>query len=173
MTWVPIPVSPEKVTPEMLYDLAHKHRLVSENTPLAIDNCHYMAHGSVVIKMVDEDTKDEIATVVISDIVEGEEATVDFIPVGKHFSPIGKDGNPNNEPFLEKTEAALGGIFRKLIVGRGLRRLNATVPASRSRTYKALRECGFRKEGIKYDGIRLKGGGLENLVMMGMLADKE
>jgi len=173
MTWVAVPVSPDEVTAEFLYELGNKHRVVPENTTLAIENYRAVAGNCAVIQVVDEETKETIAHLIVSDIVDGESAVVDFVPVGKFFSPIGKDGGKNTDPFMEKISTALTPIFKSLLSGRGLRRLSAVIPKTHTRAAKALRECGFRKEGVMRDAVKFRGKGVEDLVMMGMLADKE
>lgn len=173
MTWVAVPVSPEEVTAEYLYDLGRRHKIMPENTALAVENCRAVACNCAVIQVVDEESKDTVAHLIVSEIVDGEAATIDFVPVGKFFSPVGKDGNRNTEPFLEKISSALTPIFRSLIEGRNLRRLTAVVPKTHTRAARALRECGFKKEGVMRDAVKFRGKGVEDLVMMGMLADKE
>lgn len=170
MTWVAAPVPPEEVTAEYLFDLGKRHRLLPENTSLAVAHFKSLSGSCAVIKVKDSRTNDEIATTIISDIVDGESAQVDFIPVAKYYAPIDKAGNRNEDPFLEKTSAALTPVFERLMKGRNLRRLTATVPKSRSRAFKALRECGFNKEGVMRRAVKFSGREAEDLVIMGMLA---
>ena len=173
MTWIAVPVPPEEVTAEVLYALGRKHRLVPENTSMAIDHYLAMAGECAMIIVKDEDTGTKIAHLIISDIMDGESATVDFIPVSKFFSPIGKDGNKNTEPFMEKISVALAPVFKKLLAGRGLRRLTSVLPKTHTRAAKALRECGFKKEGVMRNAVKFRDQEAEDLLIMGMLADKE
>ena len=173
MTWVAVPVPPVEVTAEYLFDLLKKHRLVFENTDLTLAKCWSISNSGKVILVKDSRGGEEIGTVIVSGIVDGEDGEIDFIPISKKFAPIGKDGSRNEEPVMEKLEAVLSPIFRKLIKGRNLRRLSASVPKSRSRAFKALRECGFRKEGVKRNAVKFVGVDAEDVVNMGMLADKE
>jgi hypothetical protein len=173
MTWVAVPVSPDEVTAESLYDLGRKHRLVPENTPLAMGHYQSMVGACAVIRVKDEETDTVVAHLIVSDIVDGESATVDLILVSKLFSPVDKNGNRNAEPFMEKISFALTPVFEKLIEGRGLRRLTSVVPKTYSRAFKALRECGFKKEGVMRNAVKFRGKDAEDLVIMGMLAVKE
>jgi len=172
MTWSAIAVPQEEITAEMLFELSKKHRLVQEDAELAVDRLVAISPGCIVFEIKDEEER-VIATAIISDIRDGESADVDLVPVTKYFSPVGKDGQPNGTQCNELVRDALQPIFLRLLEGRGLRRLTAMIPKSRSRTFKALRECGFRKEGVMRDAIQLKGQGPEDVVIMGMLAPKE
>lgn len=173
MTWIAVPVSPEDVTAESLYAIGLKHRLVPENTTLALDNYESMATSCALILLKDEGTDSKIASVIISDIVDGEAASVDLIPVSKYFSPVDKNGDRNEEPVMENAASALSPVFKKLIDKRRLRRLTAMVPKTHSRAAKILRECGFRKEGVMRDAVKFRGKDAEDLVIMGMLPYKE
>jgi len=173
MNWVAVPVDPTEVTAEALYELGDKHRLVPENADLAIEHFRAMSSRCAMLRVDEEETGKEIAVVLFSDIVDGESATVDLVPRSEYFSPVDRRGNPIENPCYEKIKDALQPIFVKLIEGRDLRRLTAMVPKSRSRTFKALRECGFRKEGVMRQAIKLKGRDPEDLVIMGMLKAKE
>ena len=144
-----------------------------ENVDLALWYVTSIYKNGAFIKVVESDDDTEIATLIISNIIDGEEADVDLIPVSKFFSPIGKDGNKNTDPFMDWIKDAIGDIFVKLIEGRELRRLTAMIPSSRSRTAKILRECGFRKEGVKRDAVKFTGNEPEDVVIMGMLPTKE
>ena len=173
MTWIVVPVPPEEVTAETLFELSKKHRLVPENMERALSRYANISSSCAVIEVEDSRDGTKIATLIISSIVDGEDAQVDLIPVSKFFSPVGKDGNKNEDPFLEKIEAALGPVFRRLIKGRELRRLTAMLPKTHSRAFKILRECGFKKEGVMRDAVKFNGKEIEDIVIMGMLADKE
>ena len=171
MNWTAVPVAPEKVTAEALYELGHKHRLVPENTDLAIEYFRSMSQNCAMVKITDGDQ--EIATVIFSDIMDGETAMVDLVPNAKYFSPVDEKGSQIENPCYEQTREVLKPILDKLMGARDLRRITSMIPKSRSRTMKALRECGFKKEGVMRKGVQLKGHQPEDLVIMGMLRAKE
>lgn len=173
MTWEAVAVNPAKITPEFLFDIGRKHKLIPERIVSAIDYYRAIAPTCVVIEVVDTETKDSVADIIISDIIDGESASVDFIPVARFFAPVHQDGSKNEDHFHERLNEAIGPIFRKLLSGRDLRRLTAMVPKSRSRTYKALIACGFRKEGQMRDAIKFRGQEAEDLVILGLLPAKE
>lgn len=171
--WTAVPVSPEEVTAESLFELAKRHRLIPENINDAVDYYRNVSENCALIHIKDEETGDKVGDLIISDIVDGNSAQVDFIPQPKFFSPILKDGSPNPVKFLDMIDGALSPVFNKLIEGRQLRRLTAMVPKSRSRTFKALRASGFKKEGVMRDAIKFSGEDCQDLVIMGMLPAKE
>lgn len=173
MSWKAVPVPPSEVTAEMLFELAKKHRLIPENLLDAVDYYNAVSTDCALIEIKDEETGDSVGSLIISEIRDGESASVDFIPVPSFFSPVLKDGSPNPAKFLDMANDVMGEVFRKLLVGRNLRRLTSMVPTSRSRTFKALRACGFKKEGVMRDAIKFSGKPAEDLVIMGMLPTKE
>lgn len=173
MMWIAVPVPPAEVTAESLFDLAKRHRLVPENITEAVDYYRTICGSCALIHVMVEGTDDKVGDLIISDIVDGTSAQVDFIPQPKYFSPILKDGSQNPEKFLDLIDDAMNPVFNKLIKGRNLRRLTAMVPKSRSRTFKALRACGFKKEGVMRDAIKFAGEDSQDLVIMGMLPAKE
>lgn len=172
-TWEAIPVPREKVTAEFLYDIGKRHHLLPERIESAIDYYRAIAPSCIVFRVMDHQTKDYVAEVIISEIVDGEAATVDFVPVPKFFAPINPDGSQNADPFHDRLSEALNPVFGRLLEGRSLRRLTAMVPSSRSRTFKALQACGFRREGKMRQAIKFRGHAAEDLVIMGLLAVKE
>jgi len=173
MSWIAVPVPPEEVTAEALFELAKKHRLIPENVSNAVDHYRDLSGCCALIQVETEDTGENVGSLIVSSIVDGDSARVDFIPRPQFFSPILKDGSRNPEDFLGMAEDVMRPVFERLMEGRGLNRLTATVPKSRSRTFKALRACGFRKEGVMRDAVKFSGRDLEDMVIMGMLPKKE
>lgn len=174
MTWTAVAVKPEDVTAEFLYELSEKHRLIPENLTAAIEYYQAICHSCAVIQVIDGDDSEIVADVIISDIADGDSAQIDMVPRPKYFAPILPDGSRNPDPYQQKIEDALAPVFTKLITGRNLRRLTAMVPKSRSRTFKALKACGFKKEGVMRQAVKFKGRTeAEDLVIMGMLPEKE
>lgn len=173
MSWVASAVNPASVNGEFVYDLCRRHRLVPEPADAAIEYFQAVSERSVVVAVNDAESGKRVADIIISDIVDGHSAQVDMIPDPKFFAPILPDGSKNEDPYLEKIAAALDPVFTKLIAGRKLRRLTSFVPKSRSRTFKALQACGFKKEGVMRRAVQFQGREAEDLVVMGHLGSKE
>ena len=173
MTWQAVPVPREKVTAEFLYEIGKRHHLLPERIESAIDYYRAIAPSCIVFRVMDAQTKEYVAEVIISEIVDGESASVDFIPVPKFFAPINPDGTKNDDGFHDRLTEALSPVLGRLLEGRNLRRLTAMVPSSRSRTYKALQACGFKREGKMRQAIKFRGHAAEDLVIMGLLTVKE
>lgn len=159
MTWTAVPVDPEKVTAKYLFDLSDKHRLIPENMVNAIDYYKAVSPGCRIIEIRDGD--DLVGELIISNIMDGESATVDFVPVPEYFA--------YGEPYEDGMRIALSKVFARLMEGRNLRRLTAMIPKTRSRAGKALRACGFKKEGVMRDAIKFNGRPVEDVVIMGLL----
>lgn len=163
MNWKIESVPLDQVTPDYLYELSERHRMTHYNPAIAASNFVNMCGHCVIFKITDDGN--EVAHIVVSNIVKGEEADVDFIPIPRYFKP-----EDNYESELRRL---LNPILAFLLKEWKLRRLNSDVLKSRHRTVSALKSCGFRKEGVKRSGIRLKNGDVENLVRMGLLPPKE
>lgn len=153
-----------EVSAQYLYDLSSKHRLVIDNLPDAIDRYRAVSPECAIFLITEADTGHEVAQVVVSGVIAGDSANIDFIPQPSYFAP-GSD----YEPHLRK---ALKPLLAGLMDLRQLNRIQSFVPKSRSRTVRALRSCGFVKEGVMRDAITLSRG-LENVVVMGLLPEKE
>jgi RimJ/RimL family protein N-acetyltransferase len=173
MSWIAVPVPHEEVTAESLFDLAKKHRLIPENVVDAVDYYRGISACCALIQIEVEGTGENVGSLIVSDIRDGDSAQIDFIPRPQFFSPVLKDGSRNEEDFLGMFDSAVRPVFDKLLAGRDLHRLTAMVPKSRSRTVKALKACGFRKEGVMRDAIKFSSKDVEDLVVMGMLPSKE
>lgn len=159
----------EQVTGDLLLAIARKHRLVFDNPERMVDYYRFMARDCLVLELLTE-AGEKAADVIISDITDGEEATVDLAIVSKHYVPRMPDGTDNPVPVYDLTAAALTPLFDRLIEARGLRRLTACVPKSRNRTFRALLACGFEREGFKRKAIKLIGKDPEGLIIMGKLS---
>lgn len=168
-TWEIRRVPQEQVTGDLLMSIAKKHRLVLDNPDRMVDYYRFMARDCIVLELL-TDSGDKAADVIISDIADGEEATVDLAIVSKHYAKVMPDGSDNPIPMYDLTASALEPLFDRLIEARGLRRLTACVPKSRNRTFRALLACGFEQEGLKRRAIKLIGKEPEGLIIMGKLA---
>jgi len=111
--------------------------------------------------VVTEGDGQEVANIFVSDVQEGETASLDFIPVPKYFR------SGFDEDLRGAVMPVLTGIFR----GSGVRRLNSLVPSSRSKTKRALCSLGFVVEGRMRDAVRFHGKEPEDIRVLGMLSD--
>jgi hypothetical protein len=172
MKWVAVPVATENVTPEFLFKLAKRHKLLPENLALAVENYRHLSGTCAVIEIIDEESKDIIADVIVSGVIDGESGWVDMVPVPKFFAPLNRDGSRNEDPYLARFREALRPLLVRLIEKRGLRRLDCEIPASRRRTVKAMKACGFVEEGVKKYAIKLRDMEPDDLVILGMYPEK-
>lgn len=161
--WKAVPVHPEKVTPLFLFEIAKRHRLLQENFEGNVDYYAQIAHNCAVVEVVD-DCGGVVAQVFITNIVDGYSARIDFVPRPEYFKP--------SSDFVGKIHDAMSPVFSTLFEKRRLRRISAFVPEERNRTIKALRACGFKKEGCMVDEVKLAGKGFQNLIIMGLLQKK-
>ena len=122
-----------------------------------------MSQNCVVITV--NDVEDIVGYLIITDINDGENANVDFIPNTKFFAP--------GEEYHDNIYDAVHPIMVKLMEGRHLRRVTSMVPQTRCRTKKALKACGFKVEGVMRDAIKFKGKEPESITIMGILPTKE
>ena len=171
-TWTIRTVQKDLVTPEYLFDLAKRHRMVFDDVERMVGYCRATAADCIVLELMTE-ADDKAADIIISGIVEGESAGLDFIPVAKHYAPILPDKSKNDVPFNDLTRDALAPILKHLMARKSLRRITALAPRSRNRTVKALLACGFDKEGVMRQAVKFAGKDPEDLMILGMLPDKE
>ena len=160
MTWTLGKIAPEKLTPVALYDLSKKHNLVPDSTHQALRCYQNMAVNSMALKIKDGDQ--EIATIVISSVVERECADLDLIPKGQYFQ----------RRYKQSLIKAMQPLWLVLFEQLRLRRVTSYVPESRSRTRKALKAVGFKTEGIIREGIKLARKDPEDLYVMGLLSQE-
>ena len=165
MTWTAVPLKESQVTAEYLYDLSKKHRLLPDDLPGALEQFRRIAEDCFAIKITDSETKEVVGDIIISEVVDGQSASLDLIPNPKFFSP--------GEDFHDNIFNAVNPILVKLMESRGLRRIDALVPQTRCRTKKALKACGFRVEGVRRNAIKFQGKPPEGQTIMGILPGKE
>ncbi|MBM3495941.1 MAG: hypothetical protein FJX72_16700 [Armatimonadetes bacterium] len=171
-TWTIRRVNPAEATPEFLFDLLKRHRLLPDNLDVAVACCRNMAPAAIVLEVMNEE-HEKVADAVLSDIMDGEAASLDLMVVSRHYARFNPDKTENETPFNELTRDALRPALLRLIEARHLRRVTAAVPRSRNRTVNALVACGFIKEGVMRRAVKLRGKDPEDLVVMGLLPDKE
>lgn len=171
-TWTIRTVPRDQVTPDFLFGIFKRHRMVLENVECMVEYCRMTAPSAIILELMTED-HEKAADIIISEVVDGDSAAVDLIPVAKFYAPILPDKSKNEVPFNELTRDALAPILKHLMVRKGLRRINADVPKSRNRTIKALAACGFKREGCKRVAVRFAGKEPEDLVIMGLLPETE
>ena len=163
MTWKVVPVAPEKVTTQYLYGLSKRHRLVPDDLDDALEYYGQAADDCVAMRVVNGGD-----TTIADILVMGRgsaEAELIFIPCAKYFAP--------GEGFEEPIDEAMRPVLDKLIDLRGLRRISSYVPKTRSRTFQALRACGFNKEGVQRQKLKFRNKPAEDMVCMGYLPGKE
>jgi hypothetical protein len=160
MIWTLGKIAPEKLTPVALYDLSKKHNLVPDSTHQALRCYQNLATNSMALKLKDGD--EEVATIVISSLVERECAELDLIPKGSYFQ----------RRYKKSLVTALGPLWLVLFNHMQLRRITSFVPRSRARTRRALKAVGFRVEGVIREGIKLARKDPEDLYVMGLLREE-
>jgi len=165
MTWIAVPVSKSEVTPKFLFELYRSHRLVPDDLSVAVDYAKSICDDCAVIRVVEEESDEEIGTLLVTSITPGGHADVDFIPNPQHFSP--------DMAYQGKIRDALRPIFLKILEGHNLLRINSWVPKSRSRTKHALIACGFAKEGVMRNAVQFAKMDPEGIVILGMIPEKE
>jgi len=164
MTWQVIQIAEQDVTPMRLYDLAAAHNLLPSNPNQTIDYYRSLASRCEFFEMLDVGDNGSrpgrVGTVVVSNIVRGESADVDLVPIPEFFTC-------GFQPTIKK---ALWPVLSRLFADYGVRRLNSFVAVSRPRTKWALVACGFKIEGKMREGVKFAGKRPEDTWVMGMLA---
>lgn len=149
----------DEVTAAWVHSISRDHRLVQECPQLAVGGPVSIAEAGEAYYVV-EDPEEIVATVIINWKLEGEEAALELVPESKRFQTRWR------APF----RSAMAPLWIQLFEHDKLRRVTAWVPESRVRTIRALKTCGFRKEGVKREGVQFVGKEPENLILMGLLA---
>jgi hypothetical protein len=155
MTWTL--VENQDLTPQVVYEVLKHHRLLPASMELAASACNNIAVGGSHFMMVDEG--EDIASVFISGIVHGEQAQLDIVPVAKHF----------RTGFDDPLRDAMVPLLTILFTEFDLRRITSVIPASRSRTKRALCSLGFKPEGRIRDGVVLHNKPPEDMRILGLL----
>jgi len=146
---------------EQVYEVLTKHQLLPESPVMAAATCNAMSAECRHFKIADE-SGEVVANVFVSGIADGEEATLDIIPVAKHFR------SGFDDPLKEAMRPILNILFNE----HRVRRVNACAPFSRSRTKRALCALGFVHEGRKRGGVHLFGCQPEDLRELGLLREE-
>ena len=165
MTWIASPVAEDRANAKYLYELSKRHKLVPDNLVNAIEYYNRAAQDCFIVIVSDKESGERVGDVVFTEIVDGEQACVDFVPNPKFFAP--------GEDYQQKIFDVVNPILVKLMEKRNLRRIDALVPQTRCRTKKALKACGFKVEGMRRDAIKFKGKPPEGQTIMGILPNKE
>ena len=154
MTWV---LEPEDSSAQSVYEILKRHRLLPESTMMAASICNTLATGERFVLKNEEDDE-VIGNLFVTPVVDTGVVQLDFVPVVKHFR-TGFD-----EPLREALVPLLTSLFEA-----GVRRVESSIPESRSRTKRALCTLGFKPEGRARDGIVLHGKAPEDVRMLGLL----
>ena len=161
MTWSTNQISP--VTPIALYDIGKRHRLLPESVSGMIESYRSLADRCFLFSVLslgdNGDRPGEVASVIVSNIVDDESADIDLIPFSDYF----RDG------FQEKIVAAMAPVLAPLFAMHNVRRVQSFVPFSRPRTVRALRACGFSVEGRLRDAAKIRGQEPEDVLVLGLL----
>jgi hypothetical protein len=171
-TWTIRRVDAATVTPEYLFDLIKRHRMLPDNVDVAVAYCRNAAASCIVLQVMNED-HEKVADAILSEIVDGDSATLDLMVVSKFYARFNADKTENGVPFNDLTRDALRPALVRLVEARKLRRITAAIPRSRNRTFSALVACGFNREGVMRQAVKLRGKDPEDLVIMGFLPEKE
>ena len=83
MTWELRMVPPDRLTPEVLYDINRRHGLLHDDLNLTIPGLVALAQEATVYVVYTGDV--QVATVIISRLITGTSAEIDLIPVTKFF----------------------------------------------------------------------------------------
>lgn len=151
----------ENLTAEAVYGILSRHNLLPESAVQAAAVCNAMSRSAKHFEIIGIGGE-VVANVFVSDIIDGEDANLDLVPVAEHF-------RFGFEPmFAEAMAPIIDGMFSR----HNLRRISAAVPYSRSRTKRALCSIGFKHEGRKEQGVRLAGEKPEDLRMLGLLREE-
>lgn len=149
---------PEEFTnAELLYDVSRHHKLLHASAAATVAGLRDTAKDAKIYTFWAGG--EQTATMIISRISDGWQATVDLIPVSKHFR--GK--------YKEPLRDAARKILLKTMEDHNLHRLNAWVPASRARAIRGLEACGFIYEGAMRAAVQLDENQPDSLVILGLL----
>jgi len=143
--------------PQIVFDILKKHKLLPDSMPHCAAACNALGSGGERFSL--ESDGELMAEVFVSGVVPHESASMDIIPVTKHF----RFGY--HEAFIE----AMSPIFDDLFNEFDVRRVSAAIPASRSRTKKALCVLGFKIEGRIREAIKLHNENPQDMRMLGLL----
>jgi len=149
------------VAPKDLYELAAAHKLVPRDMATAVQTYRSMA-GMVDWWTITDSDGRHVADMLITPMPSGL-ATLDLVPEPEFFAPSRDFEGTLVEAALPVIEAVYGGPHQ-------IRKIEAEVPVSRSRTKKALVALGFRHEGKRAVGIQFYGKEPEDTFIMGRVA---
>lgn len=162
MTWLLTEVPREQITGMMVHDILKKHSLLPDNIAGHLDRLKEVGHFSNVFIITEGEDESEVATVIISNVVMGEDADLDFIPNPACFK--------DKDEYKDKLGEVMRPLLRQIVDKGSLRRVTAMVPYTRSRTKVALRTLGFGREGKMRDKVQFQKRPPEDLIIMGLLA---
>jgi len=147
----------EEMDPSVVYDILKRHKLLPESVVASASMCNNVGTSGIRFTLTNEEGE-HVGDVFVSDIETGETASMDFVPVAKHFRA------GYHEEFQEVMAPVLSDLFEEFDV----RRVTSSVPESRSRTKRALCVLGFSIEGRMRDAVKLHGKIPEDLRLLGM-----
>ena len=146
----------DNVSPQAVYDVLKKHRLLPESVVYAAGVCNSIGAGGKRFTISSDDV--DICEIFVSGIEAGEAASIDLVPVAEHF----------RRGYEEDFRGVMKPIFDDLFLEMKVRRIGASFPASRSRTKRAFGSLGFSIEGRLTDAIKLNNEEPQDLRIVGL-----
>lgn len=159
VAWALKQIPADLATPEMLYDVYRRHRLIPESVPLALSGFRNMAATGAVWEVVSDGAA--VATVIVSGVIPGERADIELVPVSKFF----RGG------YEDDLRDAMRPVWGMVFEEHAVRRVTSCVPSSRRRTCKALAALGFRLEGRLRNAAKIVDREPEDLMLFGMIPE--
>lgn len=139
-----------------VFDLLKHHRLLPESEQVSAAICNSLGRGE---RHTITDGESLVANVYVT--LDGPTgiAQLDLVPVTKYF----------RSEFDEPLRGVMIPLLASLFDDRGARRIEASVPETRSRTRRALCSIGFKPEGRCREAVVLFGKVPEDIRMLGLL----
>jgi hypothetical protein len=154
MNWA---IEETEINPQIVYDILKNHKLLPESTPMAASACNSIGSSGARFSITeDEELRCEVF---VSEIIPGETASLDLVPVASYFR------HGYHEAFSEVMTPLIEHLFSEM----GVRRISAAIPASRSRTKRALCSLGFAVEGRLREAVKLHNEEPQDLRILGLL----
>ena len=154
MNWV---IEENENSPQIVYDILKNHKLLPESLPMAASVCNSVGSSGSRFSITEDD--ELRCEVFVSGIVPGESASLDLVPVASHF----------RHGYHEALSEVMTPLIEHLFSDLDVRRISAVIPASRSRTKRALCSLGFAVEGRLREAVKLHNEEPQDLRILGLL----
>ena len=147
---------------EDVFELLKRHRLLHESVEASAYACRALGDPELSTRYrIEDDGGDRVCDVFLTSVILHDTAMIDLVPVPKHFR------RGFDDAFAAAMRGVLGPAFAKDCYD--LRRITSLVPASRSRTKRALCALGFKPEGRMREAVNLHRDGIQDLRVLGLL----